>query len=34
MFSKIKKVLGTITNLLLIGRAKGWWTEKPTIKSK
>jgi len=26
---KIKKVLTVITDLLLIGRGKGWWSKKP-----
>jgi hypothetical protein len=25
MLSKIKKFLGTLTDLLLIGRNRGWW---------
>lgn len=28
VFGKIKKVLTVITDLLLIGRGKGWWSEK------
>ena len=30
MLSKLKKVLGIITDLLLLGRGKGWWSEKPS----
>ena len=30
MFSKIRKILGIITDALLLGRAKGWWEEKPS----
>ena len=29
MFGKIKKFLGTLTDLLLIGRNRGWWQRKP-----
>ena len=25
MFSKLKKILGALTDILLIGRNKGWW---------
>ncbi len=26
--SKIKKVLGVVTDVLLFGRGKGWWNQK------
>jgi hypothetical protein len=25
MFGKLRKLLGTLTDLLLIGRERGWW---------
>lgn len=28
LLSKIRKVLGVITDVLLIGRGKGWWSER------
>jgi hypothetical protein len=28
MWSKIRKVLGVITDALLIGRKAGWWSKK------
>lgn len=28
IFSKVRKVLTVITDVLLIGRNKGWWSEK------
>ncbi len=31
IFGKIKKILTVITDLLLIGRGKGWWSERPTV---
>jgi hypothetical protein len=31
MWSKIKKALTILTNLLLIGRGKGWWSKKDEI---
>ena len=34
MFSKIKKILGVVTDILLIGRGKGWWSQNPTIPKK
>lgn len=34
MFSKIRKVLGVITDLLTLGRARGWWEEKQTPSRK
>mgnify|MGYP001606788217 CR=1 FL=1 len=30
MFSKLKKVLGIITDLLIMGRANKWWRKKPS----
>lgn len=30
MLSKIKKFLGTLTDLLLVGRSRGWWARKPS----
>ena len=27
VFGKVKKVLTVVTDLLLIGRAKGWWSK-------
>jgi hypothetical protein len=29
MFGKIKKALGVLTDILLLGRAKGWWNVRP-----
>ena len=34
MWSKIKKVLGVLTDLLLIGRNKGLWSKDQTIETK
>ena len=31
VLGKIKKVLGVITDVLLIGRNKGWWSKNQTI---
>ena len=28
MLKKIRKVLGVVTDLLLLGRTKGWWSAK------
>ena len=28
MWSKIRKVLGVITDVLLVGRAREWWSER------
>jgi len=32
-FGAIKKVLGVITDILLIGRGKGWWSQKNSVGS-
>jgi hypothetical protein len=32
VLGKVRKVLGVVTDLLLIGRGKGWWSEKNTPK--
>ena len=34
VFGKIKKVLTVITDLLLIGRGKGWWSQGQTVPKK
>lgn len=31
VWSKVKPVLTVLTNLLMIGRNKGWWQKKNTI---
>lgn len=32
MLGKLKKVLGVLTDLLNIGRSKGWWQKGPGPK--
>ena len=29
MLSKLRKILGTITDILTFGRGKGWWKKAP-----
>lgn len=29
-FGKVKKVLSVLTDLLLVGRNRGWWKKAPT----
>lgn len=33
MWQKIRVVLGVLTDLLNIGRSRGWWRERPGIIS-
>jgi hypothetical protein len=28
MLGKLKKILGAITDILLVGRKRGWWSQK------
>lgn len=34
VFKGVKKVLGVLTDILLIGRGKGWWDKGHTIPVK
>jgi len=34
MWNKIKKILGLITDILTVGRSKGWWDKPNTVSKK
>lgn len=31
LWSKVRKVLGLLTDVLTFGRGKGWWSEHQTV---